>query len=117
MNGLKMISVLMFRSTIHSLTVRDRQRSVLLALGDRSIQLWRRNKKLTIGVANCVKLEENRMKRMGVRTLLFCTCFALVAWLHAEAPWKPKIIKFNAPGAGTGAGQAREVYLVLFLSG
>jgi probable HAF family extracellular repeat protein len=45
------------------------------------------------------------MKRTGVRTLLFCTCFAFVAWLHAEAPWKPKIIKFNAPGAGTGAGQ------------
>lgn len=41
------------------------------------------------------------MKRLSIRLLVFCTCLALSAWAKP-----PKIITFDAPGAGTGAGSA-----------
>jgi hypothetical protein len=41
------------------------------------------------------------MKRIGIVMLAFFTCFALAAWPQAQ----PQIITFDAPGAGTGAGQ------------
>lgn len=47
------------------------------------------------------------MKRISILLLVFFTCFVLAAWPQAQANWKhkPKIITFDAPGAGTGAGQ------------
>jgi hypothetical protein len=48
---------------------------------------------------------EEFMKRISILLLVFCTCFALTAWPHAQPQAKHKIITFNVPGAGKGAGQ------------
>jgi len=47
------------------------------------------------------------MKRISILLLVFLSCFVLAAWPQAKAhcKHKPKIITFDAPGAGTGAGQ------------
>jgi len=52
------------------------------------------------------------MKRMSILLLAFFTCFVLAAWPQAHAQWKhkPKIITFDAPGAGTGPGQGTTPY-------
>ena len=53
------------------------------------------------------RLMEAIMKRISILLLVFFTCFVLAAWPQAQAQWKhkPEIITFDAPGAGTGAGQ------------
>jgi hypothetical protein len=50
--------------------------------------------------------EDYLMKRIGFLTLLLCACLGSALWLQAAG--KVKIIKFNAPGAGTGSGQGTE---------
>ena len=46
------------------------------------------------------------MKRISILLLVFFTCFALAAWSQAQPQWwHHKIITFDVPGAGTGAGQ------------
>jgi hypothetical protein len=47
------------------------------------------------------------MKRISILLLVFFTGLVLAAWPQAQAQWKqePTIITFDAPGAGTGAGQ------------
>jgi len=52
------------------------------------------------------------MKRISILLLAFFTCFVLAAWPQAQAHWKhkPKIITFEAPGAGTGPGQGTIPY-------
>ena len=40
-----------------------------------------------------------------IRILFLCTCVASIFWLQAQTPSKHKIIKFDAPGAGTGSGE------------
>jgi hypothetical protein len=47
------------------------------------------------------------MKRISILLLVFFTCSVLAAWPQAQTQCKhkPKIITFDAPGAGTGPGQ------------
>lgn len=45
------------------------------------------------------------MKRISVPLLVFCTCFALAAWPQSKSQWQNKIVPYDAPGAGTSAGQ------------
>lgn len=47
------------------------------------------------------------MRRISILLLVFYTAFVLAAWPQAPARWKhkPRIITFDVPGAGTGAGQ------------
>jgi hypothetical protein len=47
------------------------------------------------------------MKRIRILLLIFFTCFVLAAWPQAQThcKHKPKFITFDAPGAGSGAGQ------------
>ena len=54
------------------------------------------------------------MKRISILLLAFFTCFVLAAWPQAQAQWKhkPKIITFDAPGAGTGPGQGTTPYVI-----
>jgi len=48
------------------------------------------------------------MKKTGILLLVFCTCFALAAWPQARPQWNYKIITYDAPGSGTGAGQGTQ---------
>jgi len=52
------------------------------------------------------------MKRVSILLLVFFTCFVFAAWSQAKmhCKQKPKIITFNAPGAGTGPGQGTIPY-------
>ena len=45
------------------------------------------------------------MKRIRILLLILFTCLAISAWARA-----PKIITFDVPGAGTGAGQGTFPY-------
>lgn len=45
------------------------------------------------------------MRRISILLLILFTCFVLAAWPQAQPQSKNKIITFDAPGAGTGAGQ------------
>jgi hypothetical protein len=45
------------------------------------------------------------MRRIGILMLVLFACLVSAAWLEAQAQTKPDIITFDAPGAGTGAGQ------------
>jgi hypothetical protein len=45
------------------------------------------------------------MKRFSILLLVFFTCLALAAWSQAQPQGRNKIITFDVPGAGTGAGQ------------
>ena len=48
------------------------------------------------------------MRRFGVLMLVVFVCFVSTAWPQAEPQWKHKIITYEAPGAGTGAGQGTQ---------
>jgi hypothetical protein len=45
------------------------------------------------------------MRRIGILMLVLFTCLVSAAWPQAQAQTKPDIITFDAPGAGTAAGQ------------
>src|SRR5208337_797788 len=45
------------------------------------------------------------MKRISILLLILLAWFVSAAWPQAEPQCKHKIITFDAPGAGTGAGQ------------
>jgi hypothetical protein len=45
------------------------------------------------------------MKRISILLLILFTFVASAAWPQAQPQWKHKIITFDVPGAGTGAGQ------------
>jgi hypothetical protein len=54
------------------------------------------------------------MKRISILTLLFFTCFVLVAWPQARPQCRNhKIVTFDVPGAGTGAGQGTFAYNIV----
>ena len=51
------------------------------------------------------------MKRISILLLIFSTCFALAAWPQARPQWwHHKIITYEVPGAGTGAGQGTQAF-------
>lgn len=45
------------------------------------------------------------MKRISILLLVLFTFLASAAWPQAQPQWTQKIIKFDAPHAGKGAGQ------------
>jgi len=45
------------------------------------------------------------MRRISILMLVLFTCFVSAAWPQAQPQWKHRIITFDVPGAGTGAGQ------------
>ena len=45
------------------------------------------------------------MRRISILSLTLFTFAASAAWPQAQAPNKQRIITFDAPGAGTAAGQ------------
>ena len=52
------------------------------------------------------------MKRISILTLILLTCFVSAAWPQAQGNHKPKIITFDAPGAGTGANQGTFAWFI-----
>src|SRR5208283_3902597 len=53
------------------------------------------------------------MRRVSILMLIFCICFALAAWPQVQPLAKHgKIIEFDAPGAGPGAGQGTGAWMV-----
>jgi hypothetical protein len=48
------------------------------------------------------------MRRISILLVILSTCFVLAAWPQAQPQWTHKIITFDAPGAGTGAGQGTQ---------
>jgi len=52
------------------------------------------------------------MKRIVVPMLCVCFCIASTAWPQAPADSHPKIITFDAPGAGNGPGQGTFAYVI-----
>jgi hypothetical protein len=48
---------------------------------------------------------EATMRRISILLLIFFTFGASAAWSQAQPQWKHKIVTFDVPGAGTGAGQ------------
>jgi len=52
------------------------------------------------------------MRRSSILLLMLFTFLASAAWPQAQPQWKHKIITFDVPGAGTGAGQGTFAYVV-----
>jgi hypothetical protein len=53
------------------------------------------------------------MRRIGILMLGFLFCFVLAAWPQTQPQWSGhKIITFDAPGAGTGAGQGTIAFAI-----
>ena len=48
------------------------------------------------------------MKSRTILILILFTFFASAAWPQAEPQWNYEIITYDAPGAGTGAGQGTQ---------
>jgi hypothetical protein len=49
------------------------------------------------------------MKRISILLLILLICLVMAAWPQAQPQWwQQKIITFDAPGAGTGAGQGTQ---------
>ena len=50
------------------------------------------------------------MKRISILLLILFTFFASSAWPQAQPQWKHKIITYEVPGAGNGAGQGTQAF-------
>src|SRR5271157_3442799 len=48
------------------------------------------------------------MRRIGILMLVVFFCFVSTTWSQAQPQWNHKIITYEAPGAGTGAGQGTQ---------
>ena len=53
------------------------------------------------------------MKRISILTLILLTCFVSATWPQAQPQCKHKIITFDVPGAGAGAGQGTFPYVIV----
>jgi hypothetical protein len=56
---------------------------------------------------------EATMKRINILLLILFAFVASAAWPQAQPQWKHKIITFDVPGAGTGAGQGTFPYVII----
>src|ERR1039458_1783940 len=50
------------------------------------------------------------MKRISILLLILFTFFASAAWPQAQPQWRHKIITYEVPGAGNGAGQGTQAF-------
>jgi TRAP-type C4-dicarboxylate transport system permease small subunit len=54
--------------------------------------------------------KEALMKSHTILILILFTFFASAAWPQAQPQWKHKIITYEVPGAGNGAGQDTQAF-------